>query len=54
MRVDFMRPVYNLEPKYRVSMLAREEWTRSPGTPVVKGLVWYTDGSRTALIARRL
>ena len=30
-------------------MLAREEWTRSPGTPpVVKRLVWYTDGSRTA------
>ena len=30
-------------------MLAREEWTRSPRTPpVVKGLVWYTDGSRTA------
>ena len=49
MRVNFMRLVYNLEPKYRVSMLAREEWTRSPGTPpVVKGLVWYTDGSRTA------
>jgi hypothetical protein len=48
MRVDFMRPVYNLEPKYRVTMLAREEWTRSPGTPpAVKGLVWYTDGSRT-------
>jgi ribonuclease HI len=49
MRVDFMRPVYNLEPKYRVTMLAREEWARSPGTPpAVKGLVWYTDGSRTA------
>ena len=30
-------------------MLAREEWTRSSGTPpVVKGLVWYTDGSGTA------
>ena len=30
-------------------MLAREEWTRSPGTPhVVKGFVCYTDGSRTA------
>jgi hypothetical protein len=30
-------------------MLAREEWTRDPGTPpVVKGLVWYMDGSRTA------
>jgi len=44
-----MRPVYNLEPKYRVTMLARQEWTRSPGTPsAVKGLAWYTDGSRTA------
>jgi ribonuclease HI len=49
MRVDFMRPVYNLEPQYRVTMLAREEWTRNPRTPpVVKGFVWYTDGSRTA------
>jgi ribonuclease HI len=49
MRVDFMKPVYNLKRKYRVAMLAREEWTRSPGTPpVVKGFVWYTDGSRTA------
>jgi hypothetical protein len=49
MRVEFMRPVYNLEPKYRVTILAREEWTRSPRTPpAVKELVWYTDGSRTA------
>jgi hypothetical protein len=49
MRVDFMRPVFNLEPKYRVTMLAREEWTKCPGTPpMVKGLVWYTDGSKTA------
>jgi hypothetical protein len=47
MRVDIMKPVYNLEPKYRVTTLAREEWTRSPGTPVVKGLVWFTNGSRT-------
>jgi ribonuclease HI len=30
-------------------MLAREECTRGPGTrPAVKGLIWYTDGSRTA------
>jgi hypothetical protein len=30
-------------------MLAREEWTRGPGTPpTVKGLVWFIDGSRTA------
>jgi hypothetical protein len=49
MRVDDMKPVYNLEPKYRVTMLAIEEWTRDPGTPlVVKGLIWFTDGSRTA------
>jgi hypothetical protein len=49
MAVDIMKPVFNLEPKYRVTMLTREEWTRGPRTtPVVKGLVWYTDGSRTA------
>jgi ribonuclease HI len=49
MRIDVMKPAYNLDPKYRITMLAREEWTRSPGTPpVVKGLVWFTDGSRTA------
>ena len=48
MRVDFMRLVYNLEPKYRVTMLTREEWISGPGTPpAVKGLVWFTDGSRT-------
>ena len=30
-------------------MLTREEWTRGPGSPpVVKGLVWYMDGSRNA------
>ena len=28
-------------------MLTREEWTRGPGTPAVKGFVWFTDGSRT-------
>ena len=31
-----MKPVFNLEPNYRVTMLAREEWTRGPGTPMVK------------------
>jgi ribonuclease HI len=30
-------------------MLTRGEWTRGPGNPsAVKGLVWFTDGSRTA------
>ena len=49
MKVDIMKPVFNLEPKYRVTMLAREEWTRDPGTlSMVKGLIWFTDGSRTA------
>jgi hypothetical protein len=47
MRVDVMKPVFNLEPKYRVTILTREEWTRVPGTPrAVKGLVWFTGGSR--------
>ena len=41
-----MKAVFNLEPKYRVTMLTREEWTRGPGTPVVKGLIWFTDVSR--------
>ena len=48
MGVDIMKPVLNLEPKYRVTVLTREEWTRGPGTPsAIKGLVWFTDGSRT-------
>ena len=43
-----MKLVFNLEPKYRVTMLTREEWTRRPGTPpAVKGLIWFTDGYRT-------
>jgi hypothetical protein len=42
-----MRPAFNLEPKYRVTMLTREEWTRGPGTPpIVKWLIWFTDGSK--------
>ena len=28
-------------------MVTREEWTRGLGTPVVKGLIWFTAGSRT-------
>ena len=45
--VDIMKPAFNLQRKYRVSMLTREEWTRGPLTPVVKGLVCFNDGSRT-------
>jgi len=42
-----MRPVFNSIPKCRVTLLTREEWIRGPGTPpAVKGLIWYTDGSR--------
>jgi len=49
MRVDVMKPVFNLEPKYWVTMLTRGEWTRdSRAPPMVKRLVWYTDGSRIA------
>jgi hypothetical protein len=46
MMVDVMRPAYNFEPKCRVALLAREEWTPGTGTPpIVKGQVWFTDGS---------
>ena len=44
MAVDVMRAAFNLEPKSRVTMLGREEWTRETA---VKGIVWFTDGSRT-------
>jgi len=47
MGVDIMRPVYNLEPQYRVTMLTTEDWTKATGAPpAVKGLVWFTDGSK--------
>jgi len=45
--VDVMRPAFNFEPKYRVIMLTREDWIKGTGTPpVVKGLVWFTVGSK--------
>ena len=47
MGVDVMRPAFNLESKYRVIMLTREDWTSgSRPPPEIKGLVWYTDGTR--------
>jgi hypothetical protein len=49
MGVDVLKPVSDLEPKYRITLLTREEWTRGPRTPpAVKWLIWFTDGSRTA------
>jgi len=47
MGVDVMRPAYNYEPQYRVTMLTREDWTKTTGAPpAVKGLVWFTDASK--------
>jgi hypothetical protein len=47
MGVDAKRPAFNCEPKYRVTMLNGEDWTKGTGTPpVVKGLIWFTDGSK--------
>jgi len=47
MGVEVMRPAFNFEPKCRVHLLTREEWTKGTGAPpVVKELVWYTDGSK--------
>jgi hypothetical protein len=33
MRADVMRPAYNFEPKYRVELLSRKDWTIGTGTP---------------------
>jgi hypothetical protein len=34
-------------PSYKVTMLNREDWTKGTGAPpAVKGLVWFTDGSK--------
>jgi len=47
MGVDVMRPVYNFEPQYRVTMLTRDDWTKATGAPpAVKGLVLFTDRSK--------
>ena len=47
MGVEVMRPAFNLEPKYRITMLIREDWTKATGAPpTVKGPVWFTDGSK--------
>jgi hypothetical protein len=44
---DNMRPAYNFEPKYRVTLTIREDWTEGTGPPpVVRGFIWYTDWSR--------
>jgi len=43
-----MKPVFNLNPKYKVTMLTREEWTRRHGTlTAAKGFIWSTDGFRS-------
>jgi hypothetical protein len=45
MRNDTVRPAYSLEPKYRVIILTREEWTKgSVSNLVVNGLIWFTEG----------
>jgi len=46
MEVGVMKPAFNLECKYRVTMQTKEEWARGLVTLIVKGLVWFTDGSR--------
>ena len=42
-----MRAVHNFELQYRVTMLTREDWAKATGAPpAVRGLVWFTDGSK--------
>jgi hypothetical protein len=48
MGIDVMRSAFNFEPKYRVTILTREDWTETTGAPAaVKGFVWFTDGPKT-------
>ena len=47
MGVDAARPTFNFEPRYRVILLHRGDWTKGSGAPPeVKGLVWYMDESK--------
>jgi hypothetical protein len=47
MGVDATRPTFNFEPRYRVTISHRKDWTNGPGAPPkVKGLIWFTDGSK--------
>jgi hypothetical protein len=47
MGLDAMRPTYNFETKYRVTMLTMEDCIKGNVThPMIKGHVWFTDGSR--------
>jgi len=47
MGVDVVRPAFNPEPKYSVTMLTGEDWTKDTGAPTaVKGLIWFTEGSK--------
>jgi hypothetical protein len=43
-----MRPAFNYDPKYTVTMSTKGEWTGGPPRtpPIVKEPIWYTDGSR--------
>jgi hypothetical protein len=45
-----MKPILKPEPKYRVTMLTREEWTRGPGTPLADPSVNHTSPLRARLV----
>jgi len=39
-----MKPACNFEPKHKVTMSTREEWTKGPrAPPAVQGSIWSTD-----------
>jgi uncharacterized protein YdbL (DUF1318 family) len=47
MVVNVMRSAFKFGPKYRVTMLTGENWTKGTGaSPAVKRLVCFTGGSR--------
>jgi hypothetical protein len=47
MEVDAARPTFNFEPRHRVTISHREDWTKGPAAPPeVEELIWFTDGSK--------
>ena len=52
MGIGVMKTAFNLEFKYRVTMRTKEEWMKGLATLIVKGLVWFTDGSRMMEVTR--
>ena len=48
MRTDTVIPRYSFAKKFTVTYPVRSEWKKQNIQSLSKGLVWYTDGSKTS------